>query len=76
LEGPCQPLEYELKVQTINGFIDTQSSHLSGECSEMSIQGTADQINTALATIKVRPACDAPGAMTTYVIDISSFKTT
>ena len=59
-------------MKTINGYIDTTCSQLSGECSDATYMGGVAEINAAIIATKVQPACDAPGAKVTYVIDISA----
>lgn len=45
LEGDCVPLYYNLKVSTLNGFVNTVCPSLTGECSSAIYSGGAEVIN-------------------------------
>jgi hypothetical protein len=66
------PLQYNLKIQTINGFINTECTHLSGECTLLVKSGSVQDLNYELNRVQVRPSCEAPGAKVTYVYDITA----
>jgi len=72
VSGQCTPLNYTLKLKTINGLTADSET----ESNKLMFTGDANSTNDLFKSLLVKPNCDAKSAMVTYVIDLKAFSTT
>ena len=72
VSGQCTPLNYTLKLKTINGLATDSET----ESNELMLTAYANSTNDLFESLLVKPNCDAKTAKVTYVIDLKAFSTT